>query len=246
MKIIVLQKYNTKVENLANIATINKLWYSEKNKYIFINDETNYELTDDRSDTWLIELSILNTMKKYPNCDWIFWTDIDSLIMNYNIKLEDIILSANNNEHIIACMWPFTSSYTFSDLNSPIIKIEQKPSIWYFLHTGNFLVRNSEWSYNFLLTLYNDKRFVLQDELRKHFMGDEIGITCYYLAYPHIRKHIKILSNQMFLSIANPFYNSNVKTYSHGDFIFHAPLQKLNKKEELLNKYIKYCEKPKI
>ena len=57
---------------------------------------------------------------------------------------------------------------------------------------------------------------------------------------------MNIMELHRLLSIANPFYNSNVKTYSHGDFIFHAPLQKLNKKEELLNKYIKYCEKPKI
>ena len=33
MKIAVLQKYNKAVESLADVTTINKLWYAEKHGY---------------------------------------------------------------------------------------------------------------------------------------------------------------------------------------------------------------------
>ncbi len=243
MKIAILQKYNNKVECLADMTTVNKVWYAERRGYVFINDTTKYELEPGRSDTWLIELSICNTMKKYPDVDWIFWTDIDSLIMNYTVKLENLIQTTSNDEHIIACMWPIQSNYTFSDLTSQTITVKEGSSTWFFLHTGNWLVRNCEWSYNFLTTLYNDKRFILQEQLRTHFIGDEIGITCYYLAYPEIRKHIKILSNQILLTIPEKSSNSFIKNFSIGDFIFHVPLQPLKIKEAWLHKVINLCEK---
>ena len=245
MKIAVLQKYNSKVESLADIATTNKLWYAERNQYEFVNDTTDYILEQGRSDTWLIELSILNVIKTRPDIDWIFWTDIDSLIMNYEVKLEDLISQASDEENIIACMWSFIQQYTYSDLSAPTIKIENKPSQWFFLHTGNFLVRNCEWSYEFLSRLYNDQRFIIQPELRDHIIGDEMGITTYYLGYPEVRKHIKILSNQIFLSIPvlGNFKSTTVKIFEKGDFIFHVPVQPLEVKEAQLSKYIPLCEK---
>lgn len=243
MKIGILQKYNSKVEALADVSTINKLWYAERNGYVFIDDKNDYILEQGRSDTWLIELSLMNAILEHPECDWFFWTDIDSLIMDYDFKLESLISKAGVEHNIIACMWPIDSMISFSDLQADKITVIKARTTWFFVHTGNILVRNCKWSYDFLRMLYEDKRFLLQPELRDHVIGDEIGITTYYLGYLEYRKHIKILDSQLLLTIPNRIPQSTIKPFREGDFIFHVPLQPVDVKDETLRKYVKKCKR---
>lgn len=241
MKIAILQKYNKKVESLADITGINKIWYAEKHGYDFINDTTEYMYESNRSDTWLIQLSVLNTIRTRPDIDWIFWTDVDSIIADMSVKLENIISLANNNEHIIANMWPLPSPFTLKNLQSPHIEILNQPSTWFMFHTGNWLIRNCEWSYNFLNMVYRDTRFINIKELRDHPTGDEVGMTIYYMGYPEYRKHIKIIPGSLFLSIPQGTENLRgiMKPYDRNDFILHVPFQPLDIKEYKLGNFMR-------
>lgn len=113
-----------KYKESVRLGIENKRAYCEKHGYDFICCE---EILD--SSRAIPRSKILLVLQTMENSDykWIFWTDADSLIMNYAIKLEQII---DNN-------YNFIISKDFNVINS-----------------GQFLIRNCPWSQQFLLDVY--------------------------------------------------------------------------------------------
>jgi hypothetical protein len=73
-------------------------------------------------------------LDQLPDCDWVFWTDADSLVMNSAVPLS----------------W-------FVDDHYDLILSRDR---YNGLNTGNFLVRNTPWTRAFLERVYQQEQFI--------------------------------------------------------------------------------------
>lgn len=105
----------------------NKILYSEKYGYDFIEDESVYD-GGEKGIPWYKLLLILKYLDKY---DYIVWMDADLLIMNNEIKLEDII--SKYSEYSIIC-----------------------GSCSRMINTGMLFVKNNDFSKQFLVDVFNN------------------------------------------------------------------------------------------
>jgi len=111
-------------QRITYATTENKIRYCEKHNHRFIY--LMHSMDTSRPIPWSKILLIKRTMMS-KKVDWVFWTDADSLIMNDNIKLEDLI--DNRYDMIVA-----------SDHSG--------------INTGQFFIRNCRWSRGFLKRVY--------------------------------------------------------------------------------------------
>ena len=147
------------------------------NKYDYKFINLNISLDLSRPIPWSKILIIEQNIDVY---DWIFYSDADSLIMNPSIKLESLI--DDNYDLIIT-----------RDQNN--------------LNSGNFLLKNSEWSKNFLKDIYEQKQYI------NHPWWENMAIIDLYDNNQNIRDKTKILDVRSM--------NSYVNNYQKGDFIIH-------------------------
>lgn len=84
--ICIVTNYNKKYREVAEITIPNLLKYSQKHAIDFYRSEQ--QLVDDQYIAWNKFIIIQNLLPLY---DWIFYIDVDCLIVNSNIKVEDFI-----------------------------------------------------------------------------------------------------------------------------------------------------------
>jgi len=73
----------------------NKVKYAEKNDYAYACKRDNfYNVIMGYEKMYFIR----DMMEGYPEIDWFWWTGCDTLITNFNIKLEDVV---DNDYHFI-------------------------------------------------------------------------------------------------------------------------------------------------
>jgi hypothetical protein len=126
-RIAFINSYDAGYKNIADLTVPNKKEYCAKNGYDFL------EIVDeDTQGKHPAFAKFSSTLKYMPFYDWVFYNDTDSLIMNYNIKLESFI---DNNYDLIV-------SYDINGLNS-----------------GQWFIKNTPWAYNFLTKVYNRNEF---------------------------------------------------------------------------------------
>ena len=89
----------------------------------------------------------LRNHRHRPHCDWIFWMDADTVIMNSSIRIEsfspiDLDNDNNNNKHASS-----SSSSSSSSTIDLIVTMDRR----FVANSGAWLLRaNSDWSRNFL------------------------------------------------------------------------------------------------
>lgn len=240
-KIAIVQAYDEKYKELALLTTPNKYNYARLHNYTFIDREVVWR--DTRNGAWIIPVTLLQLLEEnHKEIDWFYWTDVDSLIMNYNIKLEEICDYVENEVDFIASLWTYESPVTYKNLKGDI-EVLAISSLWYMMHTGNFFVRNSEFSRRFLYDICEDKRF-LREDLKNARGWDEFAFTVKYLAEPDFRRHFKFLPNGTFISFdyssdyAEYGKIANVTDYTTGDFIIHFPMRAPSLRIELIKKFL--------
>ena len=105
-------------------SRLNKIEYCKKHNYEFIEEDSCYD------DSKYIPWSKINLILKYlDSYDYLVWIDSDILIMNDDIRLEDLIV----DESDIIC-----------------------GSDWKMINTGVLFVKNSDFSKQFLKDVYNN------------------------------------------------------------------------------------------
>jgi len=117
-------------KNATKYATLSKVKYCEKMNYTFIDGTVeNYDTS--RNITW----SKINLIKRciydHPSCDYVVWIDADIILMNYDIKLSDLIAEYMNNK-----------TFMMSRDNG------------YFINTGVIFVKNNLYALNLLNRIY--------------------------------------------------------------------------------------------
>ena len=103
---------------LGDLSAKNKEDYAQKWGYDLIVEREKKD--KDREMHWAKLSTLIDIL---PNYDWVFWTDADSLVMNYQKRLEGFI---DDNYSVI-----FNE-----DVNG--------------LNTGHFFIQSSQWCLDFL------------------------------------------------------------------------------------------------
>jgi len=85
-KIAIVTLYDKNYEDFAKYSVPNKLRYANIHKYDLIVFNDSIDKT--RPPQWSKIKAVQSVLSDY---DWVWWIDIDSMIMNFDIKLESII-----------------------------------------------------------------------------------------------------------------------------------------------------------
>jgi len=221
--ITIVQQHDTYYRKLADLSTKNKINYADKYSHIFLNYE--HELAASDHWYWHNTLGILKAIHDdRSKGDWIFWTDVDSLIMNKDFDIEKITLGIDKDVQIIASMWvlPSESNIFLNGNNIEIVRDicdPAKPETikdrfgnripaedllkykQYQIHTGNFLIRRSSLSVKLLEMIYNDIRFKERPEIIIPGSGDESAYAIYYNFYPNLRKYFHLVNRDIFCTV---------------------------------------------
>lgn len=190
----------------------NKQAYCLLHGYDFIcGDET---LDASRPIPWSKIRLILDVLKRGDH-QWVFWTDSDSLIMNDSIKLEELI---DNHYDFILC-----SDHNPIDDEDVDILPKWRAALHYLpnLNTGQFLIKKSKWSIDFLEKCYFKEEFVF------HPWWEQASILD--LLFEDIKEHVywsKTKTIPYRLMNSFPKWHSAgttfaPTTYQKGDFIIH-------------------------
>ncbi len=127
---VVTIAYGEDYQKSVRLGVENKRAYCQRHGYDFIYCEESLDLS--RHIYWSKILLVLKTFEN-PNYKWVVWLDADTLIMNQDIPLEDLI---DEKYHFLIA------------------------KDWNGINTGVFFIRNSEWSQKLLTQAYGHTEFL--------------------------------------------------------------------------------------
>lgn len=171
--------------------------YCNIHNYNFI--QINESLDKKRKPHWTKIKAIEQYLKSY---DWIFYSDADVNIMNFDIKLEDIINKYSDNK-------------TFLIISKDNVEI----------NSGNFFIKNCKQSFNFLKEVYNEYP-TKNLKIGKYIINwnDQYGLYKVYQRKEYIQQ-VKIINQRIINSY--PCHCCGEK-YKIGDFLIHFVNHKRN------------------
>ena len=173
-------------KDVNDLTVQSKIDYCKKYGYDFLNIDKNLDET--RIISWSKTKATIENLDKY---DWIWCTDADLIIMNDSIMLEDLI---DDKFDIIVARNHHTQNE----------EIE--------INTGSILIKNSDWTKNFLNNVYAQNQFSLDGWAEQRAMMHllKIDIT--------IKEHFKFVDFRLFNSLYKCWDEYN---YKIGDFTLH-------------------------
>ena len=206
MNIAVLQFYTSNINYGVYSEMINQK-YCEDKGYTYVCEKNTERITsicDERSFHWG-KVKLVQELLDTNKFDYILFLDADAIISDFDQNIEDFI----DSDHDMV----FTEDVGYHSS----------------MNTGVFLVKNSEWSKNFLKTwwesgeIYKGKDAppgleIMEENLEKAgyfkwaLWHEQTCITLLYRNDDEVKNHIKIISSRSF----NHLY------YNEGNFIFHA------------------------
>jgi len=231
MNILVLTGYDTNksFKEIGLLSAHNKYEYAMKNNYSFLCQRS-YKGYD-RPISWFKIKQIIDLLDNY---DWIFWTDADSVITNFNIKIEDFIETTYERKETLF----ISPQATPVEIRLPELK-EQNYIIAqdnYSPCMGEFIIRSCDWSKNFFSQIYKQIQF-MDDPI-----WDNRGQDFLMFNNPEILEYCKFVPKKKI----NAFYKTSQGEsldWEHGDFLCHFPAtepeRRLRYTKELLEKVIK-------
>lgn len=228
MKILVMTGFdnNKGYYETGLISGPNKAEYAFRHGYDFIC-KRNYKAYD-RPISWYKIKHILELM---PNYDYIFWSDADAVITNYNIKLEDII-----QQEFIRQPNLFISPHNTPGSEPISINLPPLNKVNYIIAQdnyspcmGNFIIKSCEWSYDFFHKIYNQIQF-MDDPIWDNRAQD-------YLLYnnPSLCNSIKFVPKNII--------NSMIPDWKDGDFIIHLAATEMPRRVDLMKLYLNQLKK---
>jgi mannan polymerase II complex MNN10 subunit len=189
-------------QNKVKLGIENKRVYCQQHGYDFIYCEDS--LDPSRHIYWSKILLVLKTLEN-SSYRWVVWMDADTLVMNQDIPLEDII-----NE-----------KYNFL--------ITQD---WNGINSGIFFIRNCEWSFKFLNSVYE------RTDCLFHTWPEQIAIASELNNKKEFSLHTKVFPQRLFNSYPSETSLSLLSsTYQPGDFIIHFASARDGFLTQLFDKY---------
>ena len=160
----------------------NRQAYCDQHGYDFIF--TDQLLDPSRPIAWSKVQLILQVMDD-PQYEWIFWSDADSLITNMAIPVANMI----DDDYDMIISWD---------------------DAWSTVSTGQFLIRNCEWSRQLLLNAY------ARTELINHGFWEQEAINRELRDKPELWNHVKLIPHRLINSF--PYFRG---IWKRGDFLVH-------------------------
>jgi len=199
-KIAIVTLFDHNYSDLSKISIKNKIEYVNKHNYDFIYFEDVIDKT--RPPRWSKVKAVETILKDY---DWVWWIDIDALIMEFDIMLESLI---DDDYDMI-----FTSN-----TNS-------------YLSNGSCFFKNSHVSFNFLMDCYDLQHDCLKNVNVNVFDHEQQSMRQLLLNVDEYKSKSKLINerccnsfcvteNAQVLSVY-PQWNSDANIYQKGDFVIH-------------------------
>jgi hypothetical protein len=204
--IFIAQFYTSNVSYGDYAKSINQKYALEKGYgyYCETSNEKIFSTLGGKSPTWYKPALVLEIFREHSP-EYVLFLDMDAIVSDNNQRIEDFI----------------DTDYDFV--------AAQDVSTHSLMNAGVFLIKNTEWSKNFLQEWFecSDKLTPrectykpLVQETDLDYKGyydtrlwhDQTALTYLYHDRQEFRSNIKIISNRSF----------NWKTYDDGNFIFHA------------------------
>ncbi|KAI7857646.1 galactosyl transferase GMA12/MNN10 family-domain-containing protein [Circinella umbellata] len=183
------------MEPSATLSAINKRKYAEKHQHSFVPRSMEFAQQKGRKTVWGKIDAVQNVL---PHYDWIFWMDMDVVIMNTERSLNDLLDKLRNE---------------YSDgpdaFDQQVDFIASRPPRDPMLNAGVFFLRNSEWSMKFLnevqeFTAWYNKRPAYEQGAMADVARKDENSKHAYILYPDVHT-----------------FNTFPQFYSSGDFAVH-------------------------
>lgn len=188
--------HNSQVENIVNMAMHNRREYCARNGYInhFINMS---RLEIDAPPVWKKLPAIIETFQTYPDALWVWWLDLDAIIMTPDYKLEDMIISDAALNKVLLKNEPYIQGGNDLPVSTPknpdiskadLIIAQDHGSI----NAGSILFRRSEWTRT-LLDVWRDP--ILVD---RHFGFEEQDALLHIIkTNTQVREHVGLVGQRV-------------------------------------------------
>ena len=199
--------------SLLDMTWPNKEAYAKKHGY-YLFDESD-SLDTSRPPSWS-KIRAAQRLLEEEACDWVFWLDADTVVMNSNKKIEDFLPSETGKDLLIT---------------------EQKGGSY---NAGAWLIRNTEWSREFLNHWWNMETFVKpkglsvsgDNDALKHYLTKEMTKE-YFEEHILVPPRCTFNSVTVFLppqeaaamtqeKIKQQEWYMHLEKYHKGDFIAHV------------------------
>jgi hypothetical protein len=161
-------------DNLLEMTWPNKEAYAKKHGYhLFDESDT---LDTSRPPSWS-KIKAAKRLLEEENCDWVFWLDADTIVMNSAKTIESFLPAEGGKDLLIT---------------------GQKGGSY---NAGAWLIRNTEWSRTFLDTWWDMKEFVKPKGLS--VSGDNDALKAYLLGMEkdYFNEHILVPPRCTFNSV---------------------------------------------
>lgn len=135
--------YDYCMEPSGTRASLNKRSYADKHGYAFVARSREFAQQAMRPDQRRTVWGKIDVIQKVlPKYDWVFWLDMDAVVMNSKQTIEGLLqrLEINDSTHFIIV----------------------RPGTDKMINAGVFLIRNSPWSFQFLQEIQNQSEWYRQ------------------------------------------------------------------------------------
>lgn len=204
--------------NVLETTWPNKERYCEKHGYRLF-DSSLTALDTSRPPSWS-KIKAAQRLLREEDCDWVFWLDADTVIMNSEKPIEAFLPDA--------------------DSGIDLVLTRQKGTSW---NAGAWLIRKSDWSLSFLDTWWNMKSFVrkkgqassgdnmaLKFLLKDLMQNNPVEYAAHIVVPPRCQFNsvAKFYAPEFAASLTpdvlqqSPKLYMNVETYHKGDLIAHV------------------------
>lgn len=199
----------------------NRMTYAEKHGLEFMwANMTSYNLPNGAPIYWNKIPILKDAFARFPDAEWVWWMDLDVIIMNMSLSIHDHVLSPEGMARNILLDHPMTgagggetgyrspAAYHPDNINF-VISLDN-----WGMNVGNFLMRRSEWS-DWLLDLWIEPLYISQNWV----FPENDGWTHMWQYHEIVQNHTACMKQQSMNSY--PDYNFLGQHWQPGDHIVH-------------------------
>jgi hypothetical protein len=244
MKIAIAQLYTENFDDWANIPIENKQEYCNIHSYDLVTKRGTYNTKFEKRHPSWHSIPLILEILETTNVDWVFWSDIDALVMDYTIKLESFIK-------------PEFDMIIPNQGQGEYCGIKTKDC----LCCGHYFVKNTEWAKSLLKALwewpkdeyhtYKHDSYWEQCGMNAFWKNNTLNFNKHVYIEPYNRKFNSFYYSdknhepvqfsewgESWFSLKNKKDELQGSAYNDGDFIIHFAGEHCSPyRKELMEKY---------